>query len=97
MTTASDNFQRPNSTGLGANWAPWSSPSAGAQIVSDAATALAGPGTQPSVQLTLTVTSECNVLFGLTATATLECNVGEPYQGNIQSLATDRWYPTYPS
>lgn len=39
----------------------------------------------------------CDVMVGLTVTATLEVNVGAPYQGNIASLATDRWLAMYPS
>ena len=47
--------------------------------------------------MTLSVLVECDVYFGLTAERTIETNVGAPYQGNISSLATDRWYSMYPS
>ena len=45
----------------------------------------------------LIVTVECNVYVGLTLEATIEMNVGAPYQGDIRNLATDRWYSMYPS
>lgn len=45
----------------------------------------------------LIVAVECNVYVGMTLEATMKCNVGAPYQGNIASLATDRWYSMYPS
>lgn len=46
---------------------------------------------------TLTYPVEVNVLVGWSITATLEVNVGAPYQGDIRSLAADRWYSMYPS
>lgn len=46
---------------------------------------------------TLSVTCECGILFGLTLEATIEVNVGAPYQGDIRNLATDRWFSMYPS
>lgn len=47
--------------------------------------------------MTLSAAIECDVYVGGTLEATMECNVGAAYQGNIQSLATDRWFPMYPS
>lgn len=47
--------------------------------------------------MSLTARSECNVLYWLNLTATLELNVGAPYQGDIRNLAEDRWYAMYPS
>lgn len=47
--------------------------------------------------MTLASVIECDVYEGSALEATMECNVGAPYQGNILSLAADRWYPMYPS
>jgi hypothetical protein len=47
--------------------------------------------------MTLDVSIECDVYEGGTLEATMECNVGGPYQGDIRNLAEDRWYPMYPS
>jgi hypothetical protein len=47
--------------------------------------------------MSLSVSVQCNVYFGMDLEVTIEMNVGAPYQGNISSLATDRWYPMYPS
>lgn len=53
--------------------------------------------TTPAPPMTLAVTCECDVYAGLALEATIEINVGAPYQGDIRSLAADRWYSTYPS
>lgn len=47
--------------------------------------------------MTLSVAVEVNVYVALNLQVTIEMNVGAPYQGNISSLATDRWYSMYPS
>jgi hypothetical protein len=47
--------------------------------------------------MTLSVGVKLDVYAGMTVEATIECNVGAPYQGNIASLAADRWYSMYPS
>lgn len=47
--------------------------------------------------MTLAVVIACDVYYGVTLEATIECNVGAPYQGDIRNLATDRWFPMYPS
>ena len=47
--------------------------------------------------MTLSVAVECNIYVGMTLEVTIELNVGAPYQGNISSLATDRWYSMSPS
>lgn len=49
------------------------------------------------VTLTLSAETECDVYAGLSLTATIECDVGAAYQGDIRNLATDRWFPMYPS
>lgn len=59
--------------------------------------AASGHVTQGTQTFVLSVGVECDVYFAMTLTATMECNVGAPYQGNIASLATDRWYSMYPS
>jgi hypothetical protein len=48
------------------------------------------------VTLTLSAESSCDVYAGLTATATIGCNVGAPYSLEL-TLAADRWISTYPS
>jgi hypothetical protein len=52
---------------------------------------------QPLQTLTLSAESKINVYDGMELEVTIEMNVGAPYQGNISSLATDRWYAMYPS
>lgn len=44
----------------------------------------------------LIATIECKVYAGLSLAATIECEVGNPYQADIRNLATDRWYQMYP-
>lgn len=48
------------------------------------------------MSLTVSAESSCDVYAGLTATATIGCDVGAPYSLEL-SLAADRWISTYPS
>jgi hypothetical protein len=45
----------------------------------------------------ITLASQCVVNVAAELTATIECKVGTPFQGDIRNLATDRWYAMYPS
>lgn len=47
--------------------------------------------------MTLSVMIECSVYSALDVEVSIEVNVGAPFQGNISSLAADRWFPMYPS
>lgn len=47
--------------------------------------------------MVLSTVVECDVYDAGVLQVTLECNVGEPYQGGIRNLALDRWYSMYPS
>lgn len=46
--------------------------------------------------LSLSAGVACDVYVGLGVEATIEVDVGAPYSLAL-SLATDRWYSTYPS
>lgn len=43
------------------------------------------------------MTCQCVVNVADELTATIECRVGVPYQGDIRNLAADRWWSMYPS
>jgi hypothetical protein len=44
-----------------------------------------------------TTTIEVAAMEELSATVTIECAAGAPYQGNMRQLSTDRWQFMYPS
>jgi hypothetical protein len=44
-----------------------------------------------------TIEIEVNAMVEMSATVTIECAAGAPYQGNMRQLATDRWQFMYPS
>lgn len=50
-----------------------------------------------TVTLSIAVTSQCKVNVANELSATIECMVGQPYQGDIRNLAADRWWSMYPS